>query len=73
MSVLSVLDATTLCGSSSNTPSAPVSTPPVRTRPAPAGPFSWWALARNPQALLVTGMLGAVVVKDAVGAVLTSR
>lgn len=33
--------------------------------------YSWWALARNPQALLLSGVVGVLVARDAVRAALT--
>ena len=70
MSVLAALDATRICARSSVAPDAwtrPV--PVVARRESPtqrAGDYSWRSLLRNPQALLVTGMVSTVMVKDAV-------
>lgn len=68
MSVLDVLDATRLCQPALDS-SAWVSRPsaPVRREPPPLPPveFSWFSLARNPQALLLTGVIAAGWVRDA--------
>jgi hypothetical protein len=71
MSVLDALDATRICARSS----AALADPDVWRRPAPvaprratpaqpAGDYSWRSLLRNPHALLVTGMVSTVMVKD---------
>lgn len=71
MSVLDALDATRICARGSGSLADPaVWARPVpvttRTKPTPAlSPFSWTSLARNPHAILMTGMIGAVLVKDA--------
>lgn len=72
MSVLDALDATTICGRSSKL----LADPAVWARPVPmtvrhrAAPtrcegYSWRSLARNPHALMVTGIVGAVMARDA--------
>jgi hypothetical protein len=71
MSVLDALDATRICARSSVAPDAwtrPVPVSERRGSPAqPAGgDYSWRSLLRNPHALLVTGMVSTVLVKDAV-------
>lgn len=78
MSVLAALDATRICARWSEPladPAAwalPMADLPARaTAPRPAAEartadYSWWSLARNPHAILVTGMVGTVLVKDAV-------
>jgi hypothetical protein len=62
------LDATRICARSSVAPDAwrrPVPVAPARTvRPQPD--YSWRSLLRNPHALLVTGMVSTVLVKDAI-------
>lgn len=77
MSVLDALDATRICSRWS----APLADPAVWARPIPMAPrraaaqrdpYSWRSLARNPHAMLVTGMVGAVMAKDAVLAVVGS-
>lgn len=79
MSVLDALDATRICARWSQPLADPQAwaTPapvPVRVQPTPAQPvdYSWWSLARNPNALLVTGMISTVLVKDAVLRMLAS-
>jgi hypothetical protein len=66
MSVLDALDATRIC--ERWTASAPQPIPvPIRPRvpvPAPVR-YSWWTLVRNPQALLVTGLVGTMLATDA--------
>lgn len=79
MSVLDRLDATRLCARWSvpyDDPSAwsrPVPVAAPVAPPAPAVDFSWRALARNPNALALSGMIGAVLVKDAVLTSVRSR
>lgn len=73
--ILDVLDATRLCQPVIE-PTAWVIAPPAPSRPElpvlpalpalPATGFSWWSLARNPQALLLTGVIAAGLVQDAV-------
>ncbi|HET6878290.1 MAG TPA: hypothetical protein VFH38_12225 [Jatrophihabitans sp.] len=72
MSVLDALDATRICARWSQPladPQAWATPAPVPARERPAAPepvdYSWWALARNPNALLVTGMISTVLMKDA--------
>jgi hypothetical protein len=73
MSVLDALDATRICARSS----AALADPEVWKRPVPVAPrrlsaaeptgdYSWRSLLRNPHALLVTGMVSTVMVKDVV-------
>jgi hypothetical protein len=76
MSVLTALDATNICSRRSD-PAAwamPVAVPtrvPVRPEPPAALPaYSWWSLARNPQALLLSGVIAAGVLRDTVARVL---
>lgn len=70
MSVLAALDATRICaGKSGPLPDAAwiVPAPVVARRPAAPRPpvaYSWWCLVRNPQAVLVTGVVGALVAKN---------
>jgi hypothetical protein len=67
MSVLDVLDATRVCARSLPTnPPAPAPTV-ARREPRPASPaaYSWWSLARNPLAALVTGAVGTMATVDA--------
>jgi hypothetical protein len=68
MSVLDALDATRICARSTVAPDAWTRPVPVAIRREikPAGDYSWRALLRNPQALLLTGMVSTVMVKDAV-------
>lgn len=71
---MSVLDATRICARSSAPladPSAWLMAPPAPPRPKPEpepspASYSWWSLVRNPHALLVTGMVGAVLIRDAI-------
>ena len=69
MSVLDVLDATNLCSQWSG-PEAWALTAADSPRPVrrvqqdPSSAFSWWSLARNPQALLLTGVIAAGLVRD---------
>jgi hypothetical protein len=71
MSVLDVLDATRLCRrwSPALDDAAWVAAAPLPPRrepaPTPPGRYSWWCLVRNPHAMLVTGMMGTLVAKDA--------
>jgi hypothetical protein len=71
MSVLDALDATRICARSSAALADPaawsrVPTTPNRRPAAITAPtsYSWWSLVSNPQALLVTGMIGTMVAKD---------
>jgi hypothetical protein len=67
MSVLDVLDATRVCARSLP-PSPPAPAPTVarrETRTAPPAAYSWWSLARNPLAVLVTGAVGTMATVDA--------
>ena len=74
MSVLDALDATRICARGSsrlNDPAAWARPVPVAARAAVAPvPFSWRGLVRNPNALLMTGMIGTVMIKDALTGVL---
>lgn len=69
MSLLDALDATRICSSAAlHDPAAwalPLS--PVERGPAvpPGDGFSWLSLARNPRALLVSGLVGSVLATDA--------
>jgi hypothetical protein len=71
MSVLDRLDATRLCARWSpqdeDVWARPIPVPVPERRVASAEPvrYSWRALVRNPLALVVTGMVGALVVLDA--------
>jgi hypothetical protein len=72
MSFLQALDATAIASRSSAAladPAAWAMGAPVVTRPKAAAPardrYSWWTLARNPHALVVTGMVGALMARDA--------
>ena len=65
MSVFDALNATSICARSlpASTPSpAPPVQQPARTVPAE---YSWWSLARNPLAILVTGAVGTMATVDA--------
>ena len=85
MSVLELLDATRICahwspaGPDAWARPVPVPHRPVTRRPLPGPPgpgpagYSWRALARNPQALLVTGMVGALVAADSAARLLPRR
>jgi hypothetical protein len=77
MSVLDRLDATRICARwSPDDPDVWAQPVPVPERPAPpAGPerYSWRALARNPQALLLTGFVGALVAADNAARLLPRR
>jgi hypothetical protein len=72
MSVLDALDATRVCSRRSASLGDAAWARPVptvaRRVPAPVqrGRYSWWSLARNPHAMLVTGMVGTVWARDAV-------
>jgi hypothetical protein len=70
MSVLDALDATRICARSSVTPDAWTRPVPVAARRESAaqwaGDYSWRSLLRNPHALLLTGMISTVMVKDAI-------
>lgn len=69
---MSVLDATRICARGSAPladPSAWLMAPPASPRPKPEPAptsYSWWSLVRNPHALLVTGMVGAALIRDAI-------
>jgi hypothetical protein len=74
MSVLNALDATRICTRWSPPLADPAAwrmpAPNVaRRQPAPAlmqqGRYSWWSVVRNPHAMLVTGVVGTVLAKDA--------
>jgi hypothetical protein len=69
MSVLAALDATRVCARASAQPdSAWVRAAPAPVRqvtPACVVGYSWWSFVRNPQAMLVTGLVGAAVTRDA--------
>ena len=74
MSVLDVLDATQLCSRWSD-PDPAVWARPIPTSPRPAvvaAPHSWRSLARNPRAMLLTGLVAADLAKDAVRRALTT-
>jgi hypothetical protein len=74
MSVLAALDATTLCTPRPVAAEAwalPVLTYEPRPVTAPAE-FSWWSLVRNPQALLLTGVITANLVRDALARAVAS-
>jgi hypothetical protein len=70
MSVLDALDATRICARTSATPDAWTRPVPVAARRESAaqrpGDYSWRSLLRNPHALLLTGMVSTVMVKDAI-------
>jgi hypothetical protein len=74
MSVLDALDATNICSRWSDPAAWVMSTPP----PARRGPvatvvdYSWWSLARNPQALLLTGVITAGLVRDALARIVAT-
>lgn len=78
MPILEALDATRICARAS----VALADPAVWARPAPTiertptpthnGSYSWWSLVGNPQALLVTGMIGAALAKNAVGQLLAA-
>jgi hypothetical protein len=63
------LDATRICSSAALSDPAAWALPlsPVERVPtgSPADGFSWRSLARNPRALLVTGVVGGVLATDA--------
>lgn len=72
MTLADTLDATRLCARWSAPLADPaawvVPAPAVRTAravPAPAVPYSWRALARNPRAALVSAMVGVAMAGDA--------
>jgi hypothetical protein len=69
MSLFSRLDATRICARWSPDDPSVWATPvpvPERARPAAApARYSWRALVRNPQALVLTGVVGTLVVLDA--------
>lgn len=73
MSVLDVLDATRICGrwsTSLDDPEAWILPGPAVTRrqpiTTPKGDYSWLALARNPRAMLLTGMAAPLIAVEAV-------
>lgn len=73
MSLLDVLDATRVCSRWSHPLDDPAAwvlpAPPVaRRETAPVDPsaYSWRSLARNPRAMLVTGMAAPLLAADAV-------
>jgi hypothetical protein len=70
MSVLAALDATRICSRSPADPSAWVmAAPPAVRRERPsisADDYAWSALVRNPLALVVSGVIGAMATVDAV-------
>lgn len=69
MSVFAALDATRLCSRWSE----PLADPSAWARPLPTPPrphvvtpaWSWRALARNPHAMLLTGMVGTSMLAEA--------
>ncbi|HVU93203.1 MAG TPA: hypothetical protein VHC23_13260 [Jatrophihabitans sp.] len=77
MSVLEKLDATRICARwSPDDPQVwahPVPVPQRPALPAPVDAYSWRALARNPQALLLTGFVGAFVAVDTAARLLPHR
>ena len=73
MSFLQALDATAIASRSSAAladPAAWAMAAPVVARPRPVAPardrYSWWTLVRNPHAMVVTGMVGVMLARDAV-------
>jgi hypothetical protein len=74
MSVLDVLDATRLCSRWSDPDPALWARPvPMTTRePVPQRDHSWRSFARNPRAILMTGLVGADLAKDAVRRAVTA-
>jgi hypothetical protein len=73
MSVFDVLDATRVCSRWSEPLSDPsvwvLPAPPVKRRealPERDGVYSWRSLARNPRAMLVTGMAAPLLAAEAV-------
>lgn len=66
MSLFDALDATRICErwTASTPPPVPVSSRPRVPVPDPKH-YSWWTLVRNPQALLVTGLVGTMLATDA--------
>jgi hypothetical protein len=69
MSVLDVLDATRICSRWSD-PDPSVWARPVATsthrRPVVHRPHSWRSFALNPKAMLLTGLVGVDLARDAV-------
>ncbi len=72
MSFLQALDATAIASRSSAAladPAAWAMGTPVVSRPKAVAPtrdrYSWWTLVRNPHAMVVTGMVGAMMARDA--------
>jgi hypothetical protein len=81
MSVLNALDATRICTRWSPPLADPAAwrmpAPNVaRRQPAPAlmqqGRYSWWSVVRNPHAMLVTGVVGTILAKDAMLRILST-
>lgn len=75
MSVLDALDATRICARSSVAPDAWTRPVPVNARrgsTAQPADYTWRSLLRNPHALLLTGMVSTVMVKDVVLGMVTS-
>jgi hypothetical protein len=72
MSLITALDATNICARWSGPLSDPASwvagdlTPRRTDVAAPAPAFSWWALAPNPQALVISGLVSLAVAGDSV-------
>lgn len=73
MSVLDVLDATRVCARWSTAIDDPeawvLPGPPVARRlraQTPEASYSWWALARNPRAMLLTGVAAPLIAVDVV-------
>lgn len=68
--MLNVLDATSLCARQPIASEAWALAVLLPARPEPPdnppAAFSWFSLARNPQALLLTGVITAGLVRDAV-------
>jgi hypothetical protein len=71
MSVLDLLDATNICAPPPDPAAWVISAPvPPRRVPLAAPPdYSWRSLARNPQALLLSGVIAAGLVRDALARV----
>ncbi|MDT4914044.1 MAG: hypothetical protein QOC66_3172 [Pseudonocardiales bacterium] len=71
MSVLDGLDATRICSrwsASLDDAAWVMSAPPLpRRAPVQVHPdrYSWWSLVRNPHAMMMTGLVGTVLAKDA--------
>ena len=75
MSVLDVLDATNICAPRLDPTAWAMSTPLPPRRALPVAPteYSWWSLARNPQALLLTAVITAGLVRDSLAQVMPAR